>query len=265
MSQGGGGSSSDSGATSTGAEVDDEEKAISAVIDAAQLKWEAPTSQGGHCYGHRGAHAGRAPPAGYVCHRCRVPGHFIQHCPTNGDPRFDIPRVAPTPASSPAPAESGESGGVIPAELYCKICRNVMADAVLASKCCFDSFCDRCIRDHIAAKSKCACRAQARRRPNPQPNAPHHHHQHSRHHRRRERRAAADARLRQLWAEEESAAGGGPGYGGRGRGRGRYCRGSFRGGRHRRDRSGGGGGNPDPRSKQLPHHHLILLSSPSRI
>ncbi|EAZ26829.1 hypothetical protein OsJ_10745 [Oryza sativa Japonica Group] len=162
MSQGGGGSSSDSGATSTGAEVDDEEKAISAVIDAAQLKWEAPTSQGGHCYGHRGAHAGRAPPAGYVCHRCRVPGHFIQHCPTNGDPRFDIPRVAPTPASSPAPAESGESGGVIPAELYCKICRNVMANAVLASKCCFDSFCDRCIRDHIAAKSRCACGAQAR-------------------------------------------------------------------------------------------------------
>jgi E3 ubiquitin-protein ligase RBBP6 len=36
-----------------------------------------------------------------------------------------------------------------------------MANAVLASKCCFDSFCDWCIRDHIAAKSKCACGAQA--------------------------------------------------------------------------------------------------------
>ncbi|KAF2939106.1 hypothetical protein DAI22_03g167700 [Oryza sativa Japonica Group] len=99
----GGGSSSDSGAPSTGAEVDDEEKAISSVIDAAQLKWEAPTR----------------------------------------------------PAS-------GESDGVIPAELYCKICRNVMADAVVTSKCCFDSFCDGCIRDHIASKSKCACGAQAR-------------------------------------------------------------------------------------------------------
>lgn len=57
---------------------------------------------------------------------------------------------------------SGESDGVIPAELYCKICRNVMADAVVTSKCCFDSFCDGCIRDHIASKSKCACGAQAR-------------------------------------------------------------------------------------------------------
>ncbi|KAF0913700.1 hypothetical protein E2562_023788 [Oryza meyeriana var. granulata] len=160
----GGGSSSDSGATlsapSTGAEGE-EEKAISAVIDTAQLKWEAPT-QGGHCYGHRGAHVGRAPPAGYVCHRCRAPGHLIQHCPTNGDTRFDIRRVAPAPASSPAPAASGDPDGIIPAELYCKICRKVMADAVLASKCCFDSFCDRYIRDHIAAKSKCACGAQAR-------------------------------------------------------------------------------------------------------
>ncbi|KAF0913666.1 hypothetical protein E2562_023765 [Oryza meyeriana var. granulata] len=132
-----------------------------AVIDAAKLKWEAP-SQGTHCYGNRSAHAARPPPAGYVCHRCRVPGHFIQHCPTNGDPRFDIRRAVPTPASSPAPAASGDPDGVIPAELYCKICRKVMADAVLASKCCFDSFCDRCIRDQMAAKSRCACGVQAR-------------------------------------------------------------------------------------------------------
>uniref|UniRef100_J3LNI7 DWNN domain-containing protein n=1 Tax=Oryza brachyantha TaxID=4533 RepID=J3LNI7_ORYBR len=156
---GGGGSSSDSGVPSTEAEAVDEERAISAVIEAAELKWEAP-SQGGHCYGHRSTHAWRAPPAGYVCHRCRVPGHFIHHCPTNGDRRFGIRRAGPAPASSTAPLASGDPEGVVvPAELYCKICQRVMIDAVLASKCCFDSFCDRCI---ITGKSKCACGAQAR-------------------------------------------------------------------------------------------------------
>merc|ERR1719464_1221725 len=29
------------------------------------------------------------PPPGYVCHRCHVSGHWIQDCPTNGDPKFD--------------------------------------------------------------------------------------------------------------------------------------------------------------------------------
>uniref|UniRef100_J3LNK8 CCHC-type domain-containing protein n=2 Tax=Oryza brachyantha TaxID=4533 RepID=J3LNK8_ORYBR len=159
---GGGGSSSDSGASSTEAEAVDEERAISAVIEAAELKWEAP-SQGGHCYGHSSTHAWRAPPAGYVCHRCRVPGHFIQDCPTNGDPRFGIRRVAPAPASSTVlPASGDPEGVVVPAELYCRICKKVMTDAMLASKCCFDSFCDMCIREHIAGKSKCACGAQAR-------------------------------------------------------------------------------------------------------
>ncbi|KAG9442123.1 hypothetical protein H6P81_017977 [Aristolochia fimbriata] len=48
----------------------------------------------------------KTPPQGYICHRCKVPGivytfeatiwltsHFIQHCPTNGDPNYDIKRV----------------------------------------------------------------------------------------------------------------------------------------------------------------------------
>lgn len=29
-------------------------------------------------------------PQGYVCHRCGVPGHYIQACPTNGDPGHDL-------------------------------------------------------------------------------------------------------------------------------------------------------------------------------
>ncbi|KAM0841373.1 hypothetical protein ACQ4PT_059010 [Festuca glaucescens] len=37
-----------------------------------------------------------------------------------------------------------------------------MADAVVTSKCCFSSFCNRCIRAHIVANSKCVCGSQAR-------------------------------------------------------------------------------------------------------
>ena len=41
--------------------------------------------------GHTVPPAGhRVPPAGYVCRRCDQPGHFIQHCPTNGDPWWDL-------------------------------------------------------------------------------------------------------------------------------------------------------------------------------
>ncbi|KAK3221338.1 hypothetical protein Dsin_008363 [Dipteronia sinensis] len=41
------------------------------------------------------------PPQGYVCRRCKVPGMFtpkpdcivvIYHCPTNGDPKYDVKR-----------------------------------------------------------------------------------------------------------------------------------------------------------------------------
>ncbi|CAL4930849.1 unnamed protein product [Urochloa decumbens] len=146
------------------AEVD-EDRAIDAVIDAAQLKWEGQhLYQGGRRYGTRGALVGMAaPPAGYVCHRCHVPGHFIQHCPTNGDPRYDLGRApsntnlpAPSPAVSPKPDDG------VPPELHCKICTKVMADAVVASRCCFGSFCDACARGQIAAKSRCVCGAASR-------------------------------------------------------------------------------------------------------
>ncbi|KAM0827298.1 hypothetical protein ACQ4PT_068292 [Festuca glaucescens] len=137
---------------SAGSEDDDEAKAISAVINAAELKWEGPSH-----YGHRGPVW--APPAGYVCHRCRVPGHLIQHCPTNGDPRFDFGKARTV---LPQAQAADDDGGGVPADLYCKICKKVMADAVMTSKCCFSSFCDRCIRAHIVANSKCACGARAR-------------------------------------------------------------------------------------------------------
>lgn len=154
---------SDSAVTaSSAAEDDDEDRAISAVIDAAQLKWE-DQHRGRHC-SNRGAAlevGGRpAPPPGYVCHRCRVPGHLIQHCPTNGDPRYDLlPRASSNTNLSP---ESPSPDDGVPPELHCKVCNKVMADAVVASRCCFGSFCGACIRGQIAAKSRCVCGGQAR-------------------------------------------------------------------------------------------------------
>ncbi|GJN07950.1 hypothetical protein PR202_ga25827 [Eleusine coracana subsp. coracana] len=80
-----------SSGSSSGAQDDDEDR----VIDAAKMTWgDQQTQLGGrYCYVRNGGAQQEqrpTPPAGYVCHRCRVPGHFIQHCPTNGDPNFDF-------------------------------------------------------------------------------------------------------------------------------------------------------------------------------
>ncbi|RKP22809.1 hypothetical protein SYNPS1DRAFT_25303 [Syncephalis pseudoplumigaleata] len=42
------------------------------------------------------AYPDREPPPNYVCYRCGEKGHFIQHCPTNGDAAFDRPRIRRT-------------------------------------------------------------------------------------------------------------------------------------------------------------------------
>lgn len=39
---------------------------------------------------------------------------------------------------------STRSVGDLPPELHCPLCKDVMKDAVLTSKCCFKSFCDKC-------------------------------------------------------------------------------------------------------------------------
>ncbi|XVF79278.1 hypothetical protein PTKIN_Ptkin14bG0208800 [Pterospermum kingtungense] len=128
----------------------------------------------------------KVPPQGYVCHRCKVAGHYIQHCPTNGDPNFDFKRVksdktliskdsassstgsgiskAASGSSScssvitiaSASTSSGSVGENIPPELYCPLCKQVLKDAAL-TKCCFASFCVECIRGHIVSKSVCVC------------------------------------------------------------------------------------------------------------
>ncbi|CAN4080565.1 unnamed protein product [Withania somnifera] len=129
----------------------------------------------------RGGMEWKKPPLGYVCHRCDVPGHFIQHCPTNGDPNYDIKKVKlmVTPSginvgvlkhneaafpkeveglsSSTSSSCSKRSFRDIPPELHCPLCKGLMKDAVIASKCCFSSFCDKCIRGHIISNSVCVC------------------------------------------------------------------------------------------------------------
>ncbi|XP_057810373.1 LOW QUALITY PROTEIN: E3 ubiquitin ligase PQT3-like [Salvia miltiorrhiza] len=184
---------------------EDEESKIKALIDTPALDWQRQPSDGFNGRGFarggrmpggrggfvRGGFEKKTPPQGYICHRCKVPGHFIQHCPTNGDPNFDIRRVKPatgipksmlvaTPDGSYAMASglaatlkpneaafekeiegmpSTRSIGDLPRELRCPLCQEVMKDAVLASKCCLKSFCDKCIRDHIMSRSMCECGA----------------------------------------------------------------------------------------------------------
>ncbi|CAO2172522.1 unnamed protein product [Urochloa humidicola] len=193
-----------SGSRSSVGVQDDEDAAIAAVIDAAELKWEQyPTKRGqgsgrfasGRNYGrevetpplgyvcrscgvpgHFIQHCpqeSKTPPPGYICYRCRIPGHFIHHCPTNGDPKCDNNKMsqslAPVVTVNPddgileslvraAPVSTLDD---LPAELHCRLCKKVMIDAVLTSKCCFDSFCDKCIRDYIITESKCICGVKA--------------------------------------------------------------------------------------------------------
>ncbi|GJM84622.1 hypothetical protein PR202_ga00309 [Eleusine coracana subsp. coracana] len=172
----------------------DEDSKIKALIDTAALDYsQIPDGYGGgRGYGRgmggrmmagRGFGRGlerKTPPPGYVCHRCKVPGHFIQHCPTNGDARFDVKRMKPptgipksmlmqTPDGSYAlPSGAGavlkpneaafekeieglpttRSVGELPPELRCPLCKEVMKDTVLTS-----------IRDYIINKSMCVCGA----------------------------------------------------------------------------------------------------------
>lgn len=183
----------------------DEDNKIKALIENSGLDWQRQPmdgfgagrgygrgGRGGRGFGGRGGGGGlerKTPPQGYICHRCKVPGHFIQHCPTNGDPNYDIRKVKPPtgiPKSMLVPTPDGSyalpsgssavlrpneaafereieglpstrSVGDLPPELHCPLCKEVMKDAVLTSKCCFKSFCDKCIRDYIMSKSVCVC------------------------------------------------------------------------------------------------------------
>lgn len=186
----------------------DEDNMIKALIDTTSMDWQQQIQDGfgggrgfgrgmggrmmgGRGFGGRGILERKNPPPGYICHRCKVPGHFIQHCPTNGDPNYDVKKTKPPtgiPKSMLVPTTDGSyalpNGSVaylkpneaafereieglpstrpitdIPPELRCPLCKEVMQDAVLTSKCCFKSFCDKCIRNHILSKLSCVCGA----------------------------------------------------------------------------------------------------------
>ncbi|KAJ3673583.1 hypothetical protein LUZ60_005575 [Juncus effusus] len=188
----------------------DEESKIRALVETPALDWSSQNDgfrggrgfgrggrmMSGRGFGRGGGFENRNPPPGYVCHRCKTPGHFIQHCPTNGDPTYDVKRTKPPtgiPKSMLMAASDGSytlpSGAVavlqpneaafdremegmpnssrvskvmqenIPANLHCPLCKQVMKDAVLTSKCCFSSFCDQCIREYIMENDKCVCGA----------------------------------------------------------------------------------------------------------
>lgn len=124
------------------------------------------------------------PPPNYVCHRCGQKGHWIKFCPTNGDPTFDNPRLKRSsgiPTSHVVPVSSNVKGAmvdrhgnlvmrsvdhsalatdskkslsmetddsVVPPELTCSICKEIVQNAVIIP-CCGESFCDECIREYL--------------------------------------------------------------------------------------------------------------------
>lgn len=187
----------------------EEDNKIKAFVDASATDWQRQTQESlaagkgfgrggqGRGFGGRGGY-GRSlgpekknPPPGYICHRCGIAGHFIQHCSTNGDPAFDVKKIKPPTGipksmlvANPDGSYALPSGAVailrpneavfdkeveglpssksivdIPFELRCPLCRGVLKDAVLTSRCCYKSYCDKCIRDQILSNGKCVCGA----------------------------------------------------------------------------------------------------------
>ncbi|CAM6106070.1 unnamed protein product [Calypogeia fissa] len=189
---------------------DNEDEKIKALVESPTLKWQWQGRRGEQVAGKRSngmQRQGRSvplqleyrqgfekktPPPGYVCHRCGVAGHFIQHCRTNGDPDYDKKKIRP-PTGIPRCMLARDPEGTyvlptgevalmkpkeaafdreaaflpsstrqvvdIPPELLCPLCKEVLKDAVLTSKCCFRSYCDHCIRSLIIAKGECMCKA----------------------------------------------------------------------------------------------------------
>ena len=61
-----------------------------ALMRLATEKWDGAPATGPGFQRRRGYVRGGPLPPGYVCNRCRKPGHHIRDCPTNGDKAFDI-------------------------------------------------------------------------------------------------------------------------------------------------------------------------------
>ncbi|ESN93488.1 hypothetical protein HELRODRAFT_103401, partial [Helobdella robusta] len=144
-------------------------------------------------------------PRNYVCHRCGLPGHYIQNCPRFKDPNstetfprlkrstgipnsfmttvhdINTPGVLLTssgqlavPTIDAAAYKEGKkekppfvkdtntakkpdpNEKLIPNELLCPICKDILVDVVVAP-CCGESACDECIRHKILASDNHQC------------------------------------------------------------------------------------------------------------
>ena len=96
----------------------------------------------------------KTPPAHYVCHRCHQKGHFINQCPTNGDPNYDFVRK-PSRSNTylnqkdkkPQGTAIDESKHVMK-ELQCLICHKLLVNPYI-SPCCKLNFCKHCIENKL--------------------------------------------------------------------------------------------------------------------
>ncbi|KAH3759657.1 E3 ubiquitin-protein ligase RBBP6 [Pelomyxa schiedti] len=108
---------------------------------------------------------GSLPPPGYVCHRCGIAGHYIQHCPTNSQRVLSyrgIPGFLRGPSSEfVMKPNEGIFQSALKSTLFCKgvmdtcddslkcpVCHNLVVDAVELS-CCHDSLCSNCAWDKL--------------------------------------------------------------------------------------------------------------------
>ena len=93
---------------------DDESQALQNLMQGTASTWQREVRQG--AMKGRGGRGRGAVPAEYRCPRCEVYGaHWLQDCPTHGDPTYDRKRVRP-PVGIPMTrlARSSEGGLVLP-------------------------------------------------------------------------------------------------------------------------------------------------------
>ncbi|EFC49851.1 predicted protein [Naegleria gruberi] len=151
-------------------------------------KWipDTPSQQQHH------SQSKRIPPPNYICHRCKKTGHYIQHCPTNGDARYNIKTIRipvgiPKSFLQPIEAPKADSNNTVvmpggnlavlapnekefskilgkknveirevPKEFQCSICSKILTDAVTIP-CCKTNYCNNCITHALIHDTHLTC------------------------------------------------------------------------------------------------------------
>ncbi|KAB5564103.1 hypothetical protein DKX38_004157 [Salix brachista] len=153
----------------------DEDDRIKALIDTPALDWQRQGADGfGAGRGFGRGMAGRMGGRGFgdflipsLVIIALLFGHFIQHCPTNGDPNYDIKRVKP-PTGIPKSMLMATPDGsyALPSGAVAVLKPNEAAfereiEGLPSTRPVGDLppelHCPLCIRDHIISKSKCVC------------------------------------------------------------------------------------------------------------